>query len=84
LGNKEFNTSLQGIFLIFGIFLPMILIFVALKIFNQKIENIDKFKILIDELIDYRAASIIRWAMIEGCVFVYLVFLLQLEINTIY
>ncbi len=76
LGNKEFNTSLQNIFLVVGIFLPMILIFVSLKLFNQKIENIDKFKSLIDKLIDYRAASIIRWAMIEVIVFVNLVFFL--------
>ncbi len=74
IGNMKFNSSLQNIFLIIGIFLPMILIFTALKIFNQRIENIDKSKSLLDKLNEFRTAAVIRWALIEACVFFNLVF----------
>jgi hypothetical protein len=70
----ETQSSPQLIFLIVGIFLPMILIFASLRMFNQKIENIDKSKNLIDKLIELRTASIIKWATIEGCVFLNLIF----------
>ncbi len=74
IGNLEYNTALQDIFIIIGIFFPMILIFISLKIFNQRIANIDKSKSLFEKLTEYRTASIIRWAMVEGCVFINLVF----------
>ncbi len=76
LSKMEVHSSLQNIFLTVGIFIPMILIFISLKIFDQRMINIDKSKSLFEKLIEYRTTSIIRWALIESCVFLNLVFFL--------
>ena len=72
----ELRSSLQNILLIIGIFLPMILIFIALKLYNQRIENINKNSNLLEKITEFRTAPIVRWAMIEACIIFNLVFFL--------
>ncbi len=73
---KEFEQDFSNILLVIGIFLPMALIFISLNIFNQRIQEIDKSINLIEKISQFRTASIIRWALIEACVFLNLVFAL--------
>ena len=73
---KNVDTYLQNVLLGIGIFLPMILIFISLKIFNQRMLQVDKSTTLLEKLSEFRTASIIRWALIEVCLFFNLAFVL--------
>ncbi len=74
--NKEL-ADIENILMVLEVLLVLICMISGQKIFKVRVEKLNELKSLSAKLTEYRVASLIRWALMEGsCLFAIICFML--------